>query len=191
MSLDAGLLVLRLTVGLLLAGHGAQKLFGWFGGAGFVKTARNMPRMGFRPGWLWATLAAVSEFGGGLALAAGLLMPLPAVGIIAALGVAVFKAHWKNGLWNAKGGIEYPLTLLLVAATLGLVGAGSYSLDALIGLHLPEAPVFWLGLLAALITIGAGIVTGARPVAAQTPSAPTAPSASSAATTADSSQRAN
>lgn len=173
MSLDAGLLVLRLTVGLLLAAHGAQKLFGWSGGPGFTRSTQNMERMGFRPGWLWATLASASEFGGGLALAAGLLMPLPAVGISATMAIAVFKVHWKNGLWNAKGGVEYPLALLLVAATLGLVGAGRYSLDALIGLHLPDAPVFWLGLLAALITIGIGIVAGARPAKASSATAPT------------------
>lgn len=187
MSLDAGLLVLRLTVGLLLAGHGAQKLFGWFGGAGFARTAQNMPRMGFRPGWLWAALAAGSEFGGGLALAAGLLMPLPAVGIVASMAVAVFKAHWKNGFWNAKGGVEYPLMLLLFAATLGLVGAGRYSLDTLLGLHLPDALVFWLGLLAALITIGVGSAMGARPTASSP--TPSAASSGSATPSADSQQR--
>lgn len=179
MSYDAGLLVLRLTVGLLLAGHGAQKLFGWFGGPGLARMAQNTARMGFRPGWLWAAFAVAGEFGGGLGLALGLLMPLPAVGIVAAMGIAVFKAHWKNGFWNAKGGVEYPLMLLLFAATLGLVGAGRYSLDTLLGLHLPDALVFWLGLLAALVTIGIGILTGAR-APKQAPSAPTASSASSA-----------
>ena len=179
MSYDAGLLVLRLTVGLLLAGHGAQKLFGWFGGPGLARMAQNTARMGFRPGWLWAAFAVAGEFGGGLGLALGLLMPLPAVGIVAAMGIAVFKAHWKNGFWNAKGGIEYPLTLLIVAATLGLVGAGRFSLDTLLGLHPPDALVFWLGLLAALVTIGIGILAGAR-APKQAPSAPTASSASSA-----------
>jgi putative oxidoreductase len=178
MSYDAGLLVLRLTVGLLLAAHGSQKLFGWFGGAGFTRMAQNTERMGLRPGWFWATLAAVSEFGGGLALALGLLMPLPAVGIVAAMAIAVLKVHWKNGFWNSKGGIEYPLSLLLVAATLGLIGAGRFSVDALLGLHLPEAPVFWLGLLAALITIGVGVVMGARKPA-HAPSAPSSPSSPS------------
>lgn len=178
MSYDAGLLVLRLTVGLLLAAHGSQKLFGWFGGAGFTRTAQNTERMGLRPGWLWATLATVSEFGGGLALALGLLMPLPAVGIVAAMAIAVLKVHWKNGLWNAKGGIEYPLSLLLVAATLGLVGAGRFSVDALLGLRLPEALVFWLGLLAAFITISAGIVLGAR-TPTHAPSASSSPSTQS------------
>lgn len=175
MSYDAGLLVLRLTVGLLLAAHGSQKLFGWFGGAGFTRTAQNTERMGLRPGWFWAALATLSEFGGGLALALGLLMPLPAVGIVAAMAIAVLKVHWKNGLWNSKGGIEYPLSLLLVAATLGLVGAGRFSVDTLLGLHLPEALIFWLGLLAAFITIGAGIVVGAR-TPAQAPSASPSPS---------------
>jgi putative oxidoreductase len=162
MSYDAGLLTLRLIVGLLLAGHGAQKLFGWFGGAGFAKSAGNIERMGFRPGWLWAALATAGEFGGGLGLAVGLLMPLPAVGLVAAMLIPVFKVHWKSGLWAAKGGFEFPLTLLVVAATLGLVGPGRYSLDTLLGLHLPDTLVFWIGMALALITIGVGIGAGRR-----------------------------
>ncbi len=163
MSFDAGLLTLRLIVGLLMMGHGAQKLFGWSGGPGFTKFSGSVERMGLRPGWFWAALAAVSEFGGGLALALGLLMPLPAVGIVAAMALPVFKIHWKNGLWASKGGIEYPLTLLVVGATLGLVGPGHYSLDALLGLHLPDALVFWVGLMLAALTIGVGMFIGRRP----------------------------
>ncbi|MGH2505304.1 MAG: DoxX family protein, partial [Ktedonobacterales bacterium] len=137
--------------------------------------AQGLERMEVPMPELAAYAAGAAEFGGGLALALGLLMPLPAVGIVAAMAIAVLKVHWKNGLWNSKGGIEYPLSLLLVAATLGLVGAGRFSVDALLGLHLPEAPVFWLGLLAALITISVGVVMGARKPA----HAPSAPSSSS------------
>jgi putative oxidoreductase len=163
MSYDLGVLIVRLLVGLLLAGHGAQKLFGWYGGAGLTAFTGMVERMGFRPGRLWAALAAVSEFGGGLALALGLLMPLPTVGIVAAMGIVVFKVHWKNGLWASKGGVEYPLTLMVVAATLGLVGPGRYSLDALLRLHLPAVPVFFAGVALALIVIGVGIVASRRP----------------------------
>jgi len=120
-------------------------------------------KMGFRPGRLWALIATGSEFGGGLALVLGLLMPLPALGILAAMLIAVGKAHWKNGFWGSKGGYEYPLLLLILAAVLGLAGPGRYSLDALLGIALPVMPVFWGGLIVALVVIGVGLAAGRRP----------------------------
>ena len=164
MSLDMALLLVRGVVGLTLAAHGSQKLFGWFGGSGFAGASGMIEKMGFRPGRFWAMLATGSEFGGGLALALGFLMPLPALGILAAMLIAVGKVHWKNGFWGSKGGIEYPLLLMILAAVLGLVGPGRYSLDTLLGIALPLVPVFWGGLLAALLVLGVGLVTGRRPV---------------------------
>lgn len=166
MSVDAGLLAFRVIVGLVLAAHGAQKLFGWFGGSGFSQTAGYMEKQGFRPGWFWATLATASEFGGGLALALGFLNPLPAVGIVAAMGIAVFHVHWKNGFFAMKGGVEYALVLMLTAGILGLVGPGRYSLDSALGLHLPTAPIFIGGVALAAIVIVAGLSFGSRKTAA-------------------------
>ncbi len=162
MTIDAGLLALRLIIGLVVAAHGAQKLFGFSGGPGFTKTIKFTENLGFRPAPLWAALAGGGEFFGGLGLALGLLMPLPAVAIVAAMGVVVFRAHWKNGFWGTKGGLEYGLVLGLVAAVLGLINPGKYSLDALFGLHLPTAPVFWVGTLLALVSIVVSLTVGAR-----------------------------
>lgn len=163
MSFDLGLLILRVFVGLVLAGHGSQKLLGWFGGPGLSGASGLMEKFGFRPGRFWALLASGSEFGGGLLLALGLLTPLAAAGLVAAMLIAVTKAHWKAGFWGAKGGYEYPLTLLVVSAVLGLSGAGQYSLDALlarVGLALPPVTAFLVALVLALIVIGVGLVTG-------------------------------
>lgn len=163
MSIDLVLFVLRVFVGLVLAGHGSQKLLGWFGGAGLAGTSGFMEKLGFRPGRFWALLASVSELGGGLLLALGLLTPLAAAGLVAAMLIAVTKAHWKAGFWGSKGGFEYPLTLLVVSAVVGLSGAGRYSLDALLahaGFALPAAPAFLAALVLALVVIIFGIASG-------------------------------
>lgn len=163
MSIDLGLMVLRVLVGLVLAGHGSQKLLGWFGGPGLTGASGFMEKLGFRPGRFWALLASGSEFGGGLFLALGLLTPLAAAGLVAAMLIAVTKAHGKAGFWSTKGGYEYPLTLLVVSAVVGLLPAGRFSLDALLahaGLALPTVPAFLAALILALIVIGVGIATG-------------------------------
>lgn len=163
MSADLAFLVLRVLVGLVLAAHGSQKLLGWFGGPGLARASGTMEKLGFRPGRFWALLASGSEFGGGLLVAVGLLTPLAAAGLVAAMLVAVTKAHWKAGFWNSKGGFEYPLTLLAVSAVVGLSPAGRYSLDALLaraGLALPSVPAFLVAFVLALIVLGAGIISG-------------------------------
>ncbi|HEX8035301.1 MAG TPA: DoxX family protein [Ktedonobacterales bacterium] len=163
MSFDLALLVLRILVGLVLASHGSQKLLGWFGGPGLTRASGSMEKLGFRPGRFWALLASGSEFGGGLLVALGLLTPLAAAGLVAAMLVAITKAHWKAGFWNSKGGFEYPLVLLVVSAVIGLSGAHGYSLDALlerVGFTLPAVPAFLVVLVLALIVIGIGIISG-------------------------------
>src|SRR5438034_7872907 len=102
--MDMAILVLRLVVGLYLFGHGAQKLFGWFGGGGLKGTFAMVERMRFRPPVLWGLGVALGETLGGTLLALGLLTPLGSISIIAVMVVASIAAHWKNGIWATKGG---------------------------------------------------------------------------------------
>src|SRR4051794_12888368 len=111
MSVAIGLLVLRLVVGGVVAAHGAQKLFGWWGGPGFAGTVKMTgAHLRLRPATGWAVMAVLSEFGGGVLLALGLLSPLGALGIIAAMLMAALIAHWPR-FWATKQGMEYPLVL--------------------------------------------------------------------------------
>lgn len=164
---DIALLVLRLTLGLLLFGHGAQKLFGWFGGHGLKGTAGWLASMGMRPANFWAVVAGASEAGGGLLLALGFLSPFGPLGIIAAMLVAIITVHWNQGLWNAKNGIEFPLTNLVAALALALVGPGSLSLDAVLGIALPLPITFFVGLIAVLFGVFTAVGSQARQQVAQ------------------------
>ena len=146
-TLDLALLLLRLGAGLTFAAHGAQKLFGWWGGPGLAGWEGAMQHMGYRPARVFALLSAFIELGGGLALAFGLLTPLMAAVIVAQTVVIIGQVHWRNGFFNSKSGYEFPLLLGVVALAIGLAGAGSVSLDALIGFTLiPEAKVVLLAL---------------------------------------------
>jgi putative oxidoreductase len=167
-TVSAGLLILRVVVGLTVAAHGAQKAFGWFGGAGFAKMMAGFQGQGLKPGWLWVGLVVLGELGGGLSLAFGLLTALGAAGVSGAMLMAIVKSHWRNGFWNSKRGLEFPLQILAAALTLGVTGAGAYSLDALARIHLPLA-VFLTLAAAAILTDVAGLVLAGRAAASPRP----------------------
>jgi putative oxidoreductase len=152
--MHVGLLAVRLVAGLLMAGHGAQKLFGWFGGFGLTATAGFLERLGFRPGHLFAAAAATAEFAGGLLIAIGLFGPLGPALVLATMIVAGVTVHWHNGLFAASNGIELPLLFAAIAVALALTGYGEYSLDALFGL----SPVWTPGVTGT--AVGVGIVGG-------------------------------
>jgi putative oxidoreductase len=155
MLLGLGLLVLRLVVGLTLAGHGAQKLFGWWGGPGINGWIQLVNRLRIRPAAPFAWLAALSELGGGLLFALGLLSPLGSLAIVGTMLVAIATVHWPNGFWNTNRGYEFNLTLIASAAAIALTGPGAYSLDQALGLHLPEPITFLIGLIAVIVGVAA------------------------------------
>lgn len=128
---DAGFaaLALRVPVGIILAAHGAQKLFGWFGGYGLEATGQWMASIGLEPGYLMALLAGSAEFCGGLALVLGLLTrPAAAVSAFTML-VAIFSVHFEHGLFLTNNGYEYALALFAATVALTIQGAGSYAVD--------------------------------------------------------------
>jgi putative oxidoreductase len=133
MRVDLGLLVLRVTIGLLFAAHGAQKAFGWWGGPGFGGWTNAVTNMGWHPARLWALLSIVAELGGGLLLTVGVLTPFATAVLVAQTTVIIERVHLRNGFWNSTGGIEYPLTLGLGAAALYLAAPGALSLDRALG----------------------------------------------------------
>jgi putative oxidoreductase len=158
-SADIGILVLRVIVGLIFAGHGAQKLFGWFGGGGMAGTTKMMEQLNLRPPRFWAFVNAIAEFLGGLGLALGLLTPLAAAALVGSMLVAILRVHAKNGFWNSKRGIEFPLTLGTVAFVIGGMGAGQYALDALLRLTLPEPITYLVALLVMLLGTALALTT--------------------------------
>ena len=155
MLLGLGLLVLRLVVGLTLAGHGAQKLFGWWGGPGMAGWTQAVTRLRIRPPVPFAWLAALSELGGGLLLALGLLSPLGSLAITGTMLVAIATVHWPNGFWNTNRGFEFNLTLIASAIAVGFAGPGNYSLDQALSIHFPEPLTLLVGLVAVVMGVAA------------------------------------
>jgi putative oxidoreductase len=125
-----GPVLLRVVVGILFVAHGAQKLFGWFGGYGLGGTGQWMDSIGLGPGYLMALLAGSAEFFGGLALILGVLVRPAAIGLAITMVVAIFSVHFQNGLFMDKNGYEYALALLVVSVSLAISGAGKASVDA-------------------------------------------------------------
>ena len=162
--MDAGLALARVVLGLLMAAHGAQKLFGWFGGHGLAAVSGMFEGLGFRPGRVFATAASVSEVAGGLLVALGFLGPIGPALMLSVMIVAAISVHWRNGLFSMSNGIELPLLYGAAAAALALSGPGSYSLDAVFGL----SPLWTPGL--AWSALGLGILGGIGNLALRQPS---------------------
>jgi putative oxidoreductase len=149
----------------MMAAHGAQKLFGWFGGYGIAATGGYFESIGFRPGRFFATAASLGELISGLLIALGFLGPIGPALMLSVMIVAAFSVHWKHGLFSTTNGIEVPLLYAVIGAGLALTGPGLYSIDAIIGLSSLWTPaISW-----AVMVIGilGGIVNLAlrRPVA--------------------------
>jgi putative oxidoreductase len=127
------LLLARLVIGLVMAAHGAQKLFGWFGGYGLNKTGEFFVHLGFQPGRAFAAAASVTEITSGLLVATGLLGPVGPALMLSVMIVAAITVHWEHGLFAADNGIEVPLLYATAAIAFALIGYGPFSLDALLG----------------------------------------------------------
>jgi putative oxidoreductase len=149
---DSAPFIVRLAQGSLMAGHGAQKLFGAFGGPGFEGTSGFMEMLGMRPGRPWAYLAGLSEFGGGVLTALGLFNPLGPLGVIGAMSMATRKAHWGKPIWVTEGGAELPVLNIAISTALMIREPDRYSLDRVLGIRLP-AWVGPLGLVGIILTV--------------------------------------
>lgn len=156
--MDLGLLVVRVIVGVLFFGHGAQKLFGWYGGYGLEGTGGYFEQLGFPNGKVQAAVAGLAEAGGGILLALGLLTPLALVMLTSVMLVAVIKAHLSKGIWASNGGYEYNLVLVATVFAVTGVGAGKWSLDHALSLNV--AGTGW-----ALGALGVGLLGGALALA--------------------------
>src|SRR5437867_7643146 len=157
---SSGLLILRLVIGLIVAGHGLQKAFGWWGGPGMTGWVGAMNRMRIRPATPWAWISMLSEVLGGIGLAVGLLTPLPSLAIAGSMLVAIALVHWPRGFWATKGGYEFNLSILAAIAAIAIAGPGAYSLDAALRIHPPEPLTLLVATI--LLLIGVGVALGTR-----------------------------
>ncbi|MEU0331835.1 DoxX family membrane protein [Streptomyces sp. NPDC006193] len=155
---DAGLLLIRLTFGLLMAGHGAQKVFGLFGGHGLAATGKGFAALGYHPGRLFAAIGGLSELLGGLGLALGLLTPLAAAALIGVMINAMATVTGAHGLWEADGGVEYSVCIAVVALAVAAIGPGRLAADRFFrwggGGWKQAAFALGLGGVAAALTLG-------------------------------------
>jgi putative oxidoreductase len=161
MDIALPLLIVRLVVGLGFAAHGAQKLFGWFGGYGLAGTGGFFESIGFRPGKLFAGAAGASELAGGLLLVLGLGGPIGPMLMISVMVVAILAVHLPNGFFATANGIELPLLFAAVAFTFAFVGYGALSLDAAFGWNAVWTPTL------AWVFVALGIVGGLLNLAAR------------------------
>jgi putative oxidoreductase len=157
-----GLLLLRVVVGGTMFGHGAQKLFGWFGGGGPKGTGGFFGQLGYRAPIVLAIFAGLAESSGVL-FALGFLTPLASLAIAVVMLNAIITVHWSKGLCNRNGGFEFPLTILTVAVSVGAIGPGRFSIDRAIGLDDNISGLWWgVGLLGAALVVSFVTVTLGR-----------------------------
>ncbi|MBI4538883.1 MAG: DoxX family protein [Gemmatimonadetes bacterium] len=159
--MSIALLIARVLLGLGIAAHGAQKLFGWFGGYGLGGTAGFFETLGFRPGRSFAAAAGLAEFGGGVLTAAGLLGPIGPALVILVMIVAMVAVHASHGFFVTNNGIEVPLLYAIGNLVLAFTGPGSYSLDAMLGLLTPSTATY-ASIAAGLAVLGAVAVLALR-----------------------------
>lgn len=164
--MDLAMLVLRVVLGLTVAAHGVQKLFGWFNGPGMAGTVGMVRAMGLRRPEVHARLLVLAELGGGLLLAFGFLTPLGAAGVIGSMVGAMATVHWSNGFFAGNGGYEFNLLIAASALAIAIAGPGRVSGDAALGLSLSGAR--W-GLASIAIAVGTAVAVLAqrRPQAAE------------------------
>jgi putative oxidoreductase len=160
---DISLLLLRSISGGLVAAHGAQKLFGWFGGPGMEGTMGMMKKMNLKPARPWAYLAALSEFGGGTLTTLGLLNPVGPIAIMSAMSMATAKAHWGKPIWVTAGGPELTLTNISIAFATATLGPGKLSLDNALGIRLPRGLALGAGMALAAAGVATGVIMSAQP----------------------------
>jgi putative oxidoreductase len=161
MSINLGLLLLRIAFGISIAGHGSQKLFGWFAGHGLKGTGQIFEGFGFRPGIPFAAAAGVSEFVGGILLALGLFTPFGAAAVLAAMLVAMLSVHLKNKFFAMANGMEFPFLYAAAGVSIAFTGAGAYSCDAAMGLGFVNDKYIVSGILL-LSVLGAGVTLALR-----------------------------
>jgi len=167
--MDIAFLIIRVLVGLGLAAHGAQKLFGWFGGYGIAGTGGFFESLGFRPGRLFAAAAGFGEFAGGLLTFLGLGGPLGPAIMIVVMVTAILAVHLGKGFFSDKGGPELPLLYTAGALAVAFAGSGAYSLDRLFGI------AFLTGSAQVWATIGVAVVIGIANSLMRRPAASAAP----------------
>jgi putative oxidoreductase len=158
-----GLLLLRVAVGGIMAAHGAQKVFGWWGGPGMAGTVGMCTNLGYRWPFLMGVALAASELGGGVALAAGLLTPLAALAVTVVMLTAVYLVHWPRGFFNTGGGYEFNLLIAAAAIAIVATGPGRYSLDRALGWENDITGAWWaVGVAVAAVVVALLVLTVGR-----------------------------
>jgi putative oxidoreductase len=164
-----GMAVLRVVVGVLMMGHGLQKLTGWFGGGGLEGTGQFFDKIGLRPGRAQAAVAGATEAGGGALLALGLLTPVGAAMVSGSMATAIARVHAPNGPWVTDGGYEYNLVLMSAVFAIAAAGPGRWSLDERLGIARSGAAVGLAELAAGLAGAAAVVSVGSRVAEAPAP----------------------